>query len=148
MENRIIQKDLYCEVCSLQFDKKYVFDLHMSLVHGKKIKIKKEAMTLETKMDIEKCPEKQSFQCEICQASFKYEQGLKRHKLSVHDGMKPFKCEICSISFTQKPSLKVHMKSVHEGKKPFKCDICDTKFARKSTLKNHITSVHEQLIAK
>ena len=56
MENRIIVKDLYCELCSLQFDKKYVFDLHMSLVHGKKIKIKKETMTLENEMDLEKYP--------------------------------------------------------------------------------------------
>ena len=101
MENRIIVKDLYCELCSLQFDNKCFFDLHMSMVHGREIKIEKESMTLENEMDLEKYPEKQSFQCEICQASFKYKQGLKRHKLSVHDGMKPFKCDICDATFTQ-----------------------------------------------
>ena len=108
MENRMILKDFYCELCSLQFDKKYVFDLHMSLVHGKKIKIKKEPMTLENEMDLEKITEKQSFQCEICQASFKYKQGLKRHKLSVHDGKKPFNCGICDATLALKHTLKGH----------------------------------------
>ena len=106
MENRIILKDLFCGLCSLQFNKKYVFNLHMSLVHGKSIKIKKEPMTLENEMDLEKITEKQSFQCEICQASFKHKQGLKRHNLSVHEGKKPFKCEICIVSFAQKSALK------------------------------------------
>ena len=34
--------DLFCEKCTLQFDKKYVFDLHLSLVHGEKVKVKCE----------------------------------------------------------------------------------------------------------
>ena len=33
-------KDLFCEKCTLQFGKKYVFDLHLSLVHGEKIEVK------------------------------------------------------------------------------------------------------------
>ena len=81
MENIIIVKDFYCELCSLQFDKKYVFDLHMSLVHGKKIEIKNEPVTLENEMDLEKIIEKQSFQCEICQASYQTKQGLKYHTM-------------------------------------------------------------------
>ena len=38
----VIWKDWYCQDCSLQFDNKTVFDLHLSLVHGEKIEIKKE----------------------------------------------------------------------------------------------------------
>ena len=30
-----IKKDLFCKMCSLQFDKKYVYDVHLSLVHKK-----------------------------------------------------------------------------------------------------------------
>ena len=88
MEDRIILKDLYCELCSLQFNKKNIFDLHMSMLHGKEIQIKKKPVTLENEMDLEKITEKQSIQCEICQASYQTKQGLKRHKLSVHDGSK------------------------------------------------------------
>ena len=35
-------RDWYCYKCSLQFDKKSVFDLHLSLVHGEKLEIKEE----------------------------------------------------------------------------------------------------------
>ena len=30
-----IKRDLFCEFCLLQFDKNYVYDVHMSLVHKK-----------------------------------------------------------------------------------------------------------------
>ena len=33
---------LYCYECSLQFDTKYVFDIHLSVTHGKKLDIKQE----------------------------------------------------------------------------------------------------------
>ena len=35
-------KDFFCEECALQFGKKLVFDLHLSLVHGIKTNIKTE----------------------------------------------------------------------------------------------------------
>ena len=40
--------DLFCNKCTLQFDKKYVFDLHLSLVHGEKMaEIKVEPLISE-----------------------------------------------------------------------------------------------------
>jgi hypothetical protein len=41
-EQKIVFRDLFCELCSLQFDKKYVFDVHLSIVHKQKIKVKTE----------------------------------------------------------------------------------------------------------
>ena len=38
----IILKDLFCELCALQFNKKAVYDMHLSLVHKKAQDIKKE----------------------------------------------------------------------------------------------------------
>ena len=29
--------DMFCKKCTLQFDKKYVFDLHLFLVHGEEM---------------------------------------------------------------------------------------------------------------
>ena len=40
---KLILKDLFCELCDLQFDKKSVYDIHMSFVH-KKRKIKDESV--------------------------------------------------------------------------------------------------------
>ena len=43
MEN-IILRDLFCELCALQFDKKVVYDMHQFLVHKKVQKIKEEPL--------------------------------------------------------------------------------------------------------
>ena len=45
------QHDLFCNQCLLQFGKKYVFDLHLSLVHGKKLVIKNEASEVSSFQD-------------------------------------------------------------------------------------------------
>ena len=38
----VLIRSLYCYECSLQFDIKYVFDFHLSVMHGKKLEIKQE----------------------------------------------------------------------------------------------------------
>ena len=50
------QQDLFCIQCKLQFGKKNVFDLHLSLVHNKKVDIKTEAKSnfTETEFDLSK----------------------------------------------------------------------------------------------
>ena len=45
--NKITAPNLFCTKCSLQFDKKYVYDLHLSLVHGEKIEVKSEPKICE-----------------------------------------------------------------------------------------------------
>ena len=37
--SQIIFRDFYCEKCYLQFDKKNVYNQHLTLVHGEKIKM-------------------------------------------------------------------------------------------------------------
>ena len=57
-DQRIILSDLFCEHCSLQFDKKYVFDVHLSIVHGQKIGVKTEPEVCEenkTKVEEKYC---------------------------------------------------------------------------------------------
>ena len=38
----VLIRDSYCYQCSLQFDKKYEFDVHLSVVPGEKLEIKQE----------------------------------------------------------------------------------------------------------
>ena len=124
--SQIILRDLYCEKCTLQFDKKYVFDLHMDLVHGEEIKVKKEQLIKEEKFEEVQQSEKElsypitqvmdkTFQCDKCNSFFKSKQNMKWHMESVHEGKKQFQCSICSASLAQKFDLKRHMESVHEG---------------------------------
>ena len=121
-----MSRDFFCERCSLQFDKAYVFDLHLSLVHGeKKIEVKVESPISEENLQ----------ESQISETEFSYHTVEKTEK--------PFKCNVCYASFAQNRDLKRHMASVHEVKKPFQCNICDVKFTVKSSLKNHMESVHE-----
>ena len=46
-----INKALYCEKCSLQFDKKIVYDIHLSFVHKMNIEVKSEEKTVEIKKE-------------------------------------------------------------------------------------------------
>ena len=43
--------DMFCNKCVLQFDKKYVFDLHLKLVHGEKIETKSESFIEPENLD-------------------------------------------------------------------------------------------------
>ena len=79
----VILSDLYCEKCSLQFNKKYVFDLHLSLVHGKEIKVKTEPTT--SAENIDEVLSDKLFQCDKCNSFFKSKPNLKRHIASVHE---------------------------------------------------------------
>ena len=100
MENLI--KDSYCELCSLQFGNKKVFDMHKSIVHGIAIKIKEEPVSFENKTKAEK----KIIQCSICEATFASGRNLKMHIDSIHKGKKPYKCNTCDSSFSDKSKLK------------------------------------------
>ena len=148
-----MKRDLFCDKCSLQFDKKYVFDLHLSSVHGEKIKVKVESPICEENLQQSQISEskfsyqsvhenERPFKCNMCYASFAQKRDLKGHMASAHEGKKTCQCIICDAKFTLKSSLKNHKESVHEGKKPFHCDICNATFAQNSSLKVHSASVH------
>ena len=148
--------DMLCNKCTLQFDKKYVFDLHLFLVHGEKMaEVKIEPVISEDNFQELQANEPVfpdhvvdiGLKCKTCDASFEGKGNLDRHVSSVHEGKKPFKCNICNASFARKNHLKTHVASVHEGKKPFKCNICDASFSQKPRLSTHVVSVHEGINA-
>ena len=64
--------NLFCENCSLQFDKKNVFDFHLSLVHGEKIGVKNEESLVE-------------FEFVECGKILTSKKALTRHKSKIHD---------------------------------------------------------------
>ena len=119
------QQDLFCIQCKLQFGKKLVFDLHLSLVHGKKVEIKTKAKSnlSESELDEEMSEDHRgnnSYKCEICHSCFKLRGNLKKHVAAIHKEQKPFKCEICDYSCSRKQNLKFHVDSVQGNWKPFK----------------------------
>ena len=107
-----------------------------------------------------------SFNCKICDTSFKVKKSLKRHIALIHEGKKPFQCNTCDFSFLSKQDLDVHIElvhkpcwicskvfkfkqnlkrhfeTVHEGKKPFKCNLCEFSSASNYGLDCHEKSIH------
>ena len=86
-----MSRDFFCEICSLQFSKKYVFDLHFSFVHGEKIEVKVESAICDESLQ----------KSQISETKFSYQQD--------HEKEKPFKCNVCYASYARKGGLKVHM---------------------------------------
>ena len=108
-----MSKNWFCKICFLLFDKQYVFDLHLSLVHGEKIEVKVESPISEENLQ-------------------ESQNGAK--VLSHHVVEKKLKCDFCKSAFKTKETLKRHIQTVYEGKKPFTCKICDTSCAKKNWL--------------
>ena len=112
-----IMKDLFCDVCSLQFDKEYLYNVHMTLVHKKTLcsqfKIDKTVVK-KKKADL---GEETSF--DLIQNSIIWSNMNKKND-AVHEGKKPHQCSICDYSCAYKQNLKKHIDAVHEGKKPHK----------------------------
>jgi len=145
-------KDFYCEICCLQFDKKFVFDMHERLVHGitqSEVEIKEEPLEEPPKSHEEDKTEtftqllQRSHQCPNCTSIFSRKDNLMSHIASVHEKKKPHQCTDCDQTYAKKDNLKVHMAAIHEGLRLNKCPHCGTSFAQKTQMLTHISSVHE-----
>ena len=139
----VLMRDLYCYECSLQFDNKYVFDVHLSVVHGEELDIKQEPDSQPLVI-----PEAKEIEIKQPDEEKNWENVSKRRKISIrttsdHEEKEKYKCDICNANFGQKSNFRTHVTTVHEGKKTFKCDICDASFGEKGTLKRHVATVHE-----
>ena len=61
--------------------------------------------------------------CEFCNKIFKELHSLKRHILTVHEGLKEYKCSSCNKEFGLRGNLIKHVRTVHEGLKNHVCDL-------------------------
>ena len=158
MEKKII-KDLYCYLCSLQFDKRTIYDMHLSLVHNHRRKkdsflTEIENVTEEIELEIgsnsnqttsetleitckkTKCDfGEKPFTCKYCHKEYSLSKILKEHE-RIHSNEKPFACKYCDKKFTQSQQLKSHER-IHTGEKPVDCNYCNKRFTLSHHLKRH-----------
>eukprot|EP00172_Hildenbrandia_rubra_P004427 Plantae.Rhodophyta-Hildenbrandia_rubra.ctg8948.p1 GENE.Plantae.Rhodophyta-Hildenbrandia_rubra.ctg8948~~Plantae.Rhodophyta-Hildenbrandia_rubra.ctg8948.p1 ORF type:complete len:653 (-),score=60.97 Plantae.Rhodophyta-Hildenbrandia_rubra.ctg8948:113-2071(-) len=85
------------------------------------------------------------FFCDQCSSSFKSKGDMRRHKLTIHDKIKPFICEKCHASFGHRGHLNRHVKTVHLRERPYRCNTCGFRFLQASHLEMHQKMVHEKL---
>jgi hypothetical protein len=68
--------DWYCSRCALQFDKKVIFDMHLSIVHKEIVEIK-ESITFRDEPNLD--TEKVLLKCDICGSKFETQITLNQH---------------------------------------------------------------------
>ena len=151
-------KDWYCSRCSLQFDKKIIFDMHLSIVHKEITKIKEEPLTCENetmKMHVSSVHEgkkqrrcdltakrschsdpkiKKTYSCSICLEVLP-RNDVKKHILKVHG----VQCKICQ-EIVKDTTMEEHIALLHL----IKCSFCSKKIAQGEDMKAHVASVHGQ----
>ena len=90
-------KALFCDKCSLQFDKKIVYDMHLSIIHKTKAE--------KVEQSIEFWEENQSFMLNSDNTkSNMYDLSLNlNHK---ETRKKPHECSICDYTSSKKGNLK------------------------------------------
>ena len=144
------QKPYNCSKCDKSFARLVDFTGHFTLVHEKnsfQCNTCDAGFTMNHSLkrhDATVHQKKKNFICNICGAGFTMNGSLKRHHSTVHEKKKNFVCNICVASFGQKNGLKVHLAQVHEKTKPYKCNTCGYKCTEKGALKKHVESVHEK----
>ena len=126
-------KNLYCIKCSLKFNEKYAFELHLSLKHGQKIQVKTKPESYTDHVESEK-----SYNFETGNSKNEAKTRFNSQSESNSNAMKSYECIVCSNCFSNKVLLRRHISSVHEKKKPLECKICDTSFSQKPRLNKHV----------
>ena len=109
MEQHVLW-DLYCFQCSMQFEKRSLYDLHQLIIHNYKSKVETVIKSEPAETNVS------NIQSEQVESQAFIKNVSKEKKL--------YKCKICDYSHTLKGSLKKHIAFFHEGKKPFKCESC------------------------
>ncbi|KAK2884555.1 histone-lysine N-methyltransferase PRDM9 isoform X1 [Channa argus] len=120
---------------------------------------------LEEAMDVTETGSSYAGEAETCQCncldcgkSFTNEVSLKKHKLTVHERLRPYVCTVCQKCFGQYNDLTRHLRCHQKENKskektnppeepstmPFSCAECSLAFSSVDTLEQHIREHHSQ----
>lgn len=142
-----------CDVCSMQFTAKSIFERHQLKHTGEKPfacnmctsrYTRKFSLTAHIKAAHGYVDEKY-FRCHICPKTFKTRNCLQIHMQACHDETmeeEKLLCEICTKQLTKK-AMRRHLLS-HSGMKNFACKQCEFKTYSESELKIHTKRMHEE----
>ena len=108
-----------CKLCSFKTDGARDLDLHRQTIHQDRIF------------------------CEQCDYGAKSKGNLKKHVLSIHEGIL-HNCDRCDYKSSEKAGVNRHKRAIHgEGTLWYFCDKCSYSAIDKGPLKRHKLSIHE-----
>ena len=111
-----VQKCFSCNICHEIFEKKWLYDQHLSEKHGQQL-------------EKSSCPE--------CNKEFSPPHLLLAHIQSHHKKDNQFRCFVCSLNFNKKHNLLTHLASWHPQEKFPYCPVCMDIFSDKKALETH-----------
>lgn len=111
-----VQKGFSCNLCHEIFEKKWIYDQHLSEKHGQKLE---QAV----------CPE--------CKKEFSQRNLLLAHIQTYHKEETVFKCFVCSLDFNKKHNLITHLSSWHPNEKVPFCPVCMDIFSDQKGMETH-----------
>ena len=120
MKEKII-KDLYCFQCSLQFDKKSIYDMHLLIVHN--YKVKPVSIETEIKSEPEDSMSYKSTDESDTKRTEKQDLETDPSIQNTEQENEEIKFKICDNSFASKQNLNTHIATVHKAKRQFQCKI-------------------------
>ena len=111
-----VEKCFSCEACHEIFEKKWLYDQHLSEKHGQQL-------------EKSSCPE--------CNKEFSPPHLLLAHIQSHHKKQTEFRCFVCSLNFNKKHNLVTHLNSWHPQEKFPYCPVCMDIFSDKKAIETH-----------
>jgi len=138
------EKPFKCNICHKAFNDSSNLSMHIRAVHDK---IRNHTCLMCNYSSTTKAgllshltshTNERSFQCDICENTFKCKKHLTAHKIGVHNTTEHVKCSLCSKSLP-KFRLKRHVPESHGNiELKVKCGFCDKKFRSKQHLEFHL----------
>lgn len=108
----------YCEHCDMNFEDLIQFERHNTEVHSLKL-----------------------LTCQVCTATFRRQDHLKRHMRSLHSDQKYCCCPVCGKDCKRQDLLAKHVKQKHGNKSEvFKCRDCGLEHKSLVELEKHESS--------
>eukprot|EP00088_Acartia_fossae_P045061 TRINITY_DN4817_c0_g1_i7.p1 TRINITY_DN4817_c0_g1~~TRINITY_DN4817_c0_g1_i7.p1 ORF type:complete len:703 (-),score=122.26 TRINITY_DN4817_c0_g1_i7:114-2222(-) len=144
-----------CDKCSMKFRNRTELKEHVESVHGghtyrcDQCTYSSPALSrLKIHIKAHHNPEG-AYNCDLCDAKFKYKVSLLRHKDKHEGNLKEVKCTEsgCDYSTTNKQCLEKHIDKVHKGIR-WPCSQCDFVGLYASSLNRHIKIEHKGITLK
>lgn len=134
------QRKFACEICSLEFVKKDIFDDHCSKIHMQEpfemlnddAADSFEEITYEHYEETEELNETEEMPTQLKTEINPADEALPPNKDT------KFYCSRCNASFAKQLSLNIHFNSKKCMQESYECDICNRVFARKKYLLMHM----------
>ena len=95
----------------------------------------------DIKTETEETLQADSGKCDQCSYIGKSFWYLRRHRKSVHEGLK-YSCELCNYKVTDQTIYNTHLREIHNLNK-LVCNVCDYKANRRGELHAHMQDNHQ-----